>query len=123
MISNLMFAPTYTPTHAEIVAASAAFFDYLIEHYRDRMSEPMPYDQRPQLALAACRDSEGHWSVCLPLDLGDDEVIEWIDIHAEGVETRGDLIEYLDSDEWKGFLRWIAGVDENGDIVEEEESE
>ncbi|GMB82768.1 hypothetical protein NN6n1_35510 [Shinella zoogloeoides] len=111
------------PEYKEICDASAKFFDYLVEHYRDRMDELLPFDRRPLLALAACCDARGKWSVCLPLDLGDDEVIEWIDLHAEGVKTRGDLIEYLDSDEWKGFLRWIAGVDENGDIIEEEESE
>lgn len=122
-ISTLMSTLTYTPTHAEIVAASAKFFDYLVAHYRDRMSEPLPFERRPQLALAVCRDSRGTWSVCLPLDLGDDEVIEWIDIQAEGVKTRGDLIDYLDSDDWKEFLRWIAGVDEDGKVIEEEETD
>lgn len=109
------------PSYAEIIAASNEFSDYLAAHYRDRMSEPMPYDRGRIVALAACRDSHGEWSVCLPLDLGDDEVVEWIDLHAECVMTRGELIEYMASTDWQGFLRWIAGVDENGDLLQDEE--
>ena len=108
-------APLLKPTHAEIVAASNEFSDYFAAHYRGRMAEPMPYDCGHIVALAACRDSDGEWSVCIPLDLGGDEVIEWIDLQAECVMTRGELIEYMASEDWQGFLRWIAGVDAKGE--------
>ncbi|TCA17378.1 hypothetical protein E0H68_06280 [Rhizobium leguminosarum bv. viciae] len=111
------------PDYKEIVAASVAFVDYLVEHYRDRMNEPLPFDRRPNFALAVCQDDHGKWSVCLPLDLGDDEVVESIGLAEEGVKTRGDLIAYMGSDEWKEFLRWVAGVDENGNLLPEEETE
>lgn len=107
------------PDYKEICAASDAFLDYLVEHYRDRMNEPLPFDRRPLLALAVCQDSSGDWSICLPLNLGDDEVVESVSLADEGVKTRGDLIAYMRSDTWKEFLRWIAGVDVQGNPLPE----
>ncbi|MDX0165774.1 hypothetical protein GOC43_28755 [Sinorhizobium meliloti] len=111
------------PEYKEICAASDEFSGYLVDHYRDRMTEPLPYDRRPLLALAVCQDSGGKWSVCLPLDLGDDEVVEWVGLADEGVKTRGDLIAYMGSDQWKEFLSWVSGVDKDGNLLSEEETE
>ncbi len=111
------------PGYKEMCDASDAFFRYLVEHYRDRMNEPLPFDRRPNFALAVCQDDRGKWSVCLPLDLADDEVIEWIGLAEEGLMTRGDLIAYMNSDDWQEFLRWVAGVDEDGNLLSEAETE
>lgn len=109
------------PRYKEICDASDALASYLVDHYRDRMDEPLPFDRRPNFALAVCQDGRGKWSVCLPLDLGDDEVIEWIGLAEEGLKTRGDLIAYMNSDDWTEFLRWVAGVDEHGNLLPVEE--
>jgi hypothetical protein len=102
-----------------IVAASDEFLAYLVERYRSRMDEPMPNPGRAILALACCRDETG-WQVCIPATLGDDVVIEYVDLPTEGVRTRGDLIRYMQSEEWKSFMRWMAEVDEDGNPLTDE---
>jgi len=109
------------PDYKEICAASDAFLHYLVEHYRDRMEEPLPFDRHPLLALAACQDASGEWSVCMPLDLGDDEVVESVALADEGIKTRGDLISYMNSGDWTEVIRWVSGVDEHGNLLPVEE--
>lgn len=112
-----------TADYKAICAASNAFRDYLVEHYRVRLEEPLPLDRRPLLALAVCQDGGGNWSVCLPLDLDDDDIKEWLDLGGEDVTTRGELMEFMDSHAWKGFLRWVAEVDEDGNSAVEEDGQ
>lgn len=109
------------PNYKTIVDASDAFLGYLVEHYRDRMDEPLPFDRRPNFALAVCQDERGEWSVCLPMNLGDEEIVECVPLADEGVKTRGDLIAYMHSNEWKEFLRWLAGVDDEGNPISQDE--
>lgn len=114
MFEKYGFETPSVPEYKELCDANEVFLGYLVDHYRDRMDEPLPFDRLPNFALAVCQDGRGKWSVCLPLDRADDEVKEWVDLAEQGVKTRGDLIAYMGSDEWKWFLRWVAGVDEHG---------
>lgn len=88
----------------QVQAASDVFLQYLQHRYRERLDEELD----PRHFLVCGRDEDGEWEVFLPKNLyefDDDYIRDAILLLEVNVRTRGDLIRFMQSQEWQDALR------------------